>query len=55
MASGALNMLFTDIEEDLSFPIPPTTELQAYIVYVGFDEVATRTDRQVSAKGKKTK
>jgi hypothetical protein len=55
LPSGSLNTVFTDIEEDMSFPMPPYDELQAYIVYVGFDEQAVRPDRQVSAKGKKSR
>ena len=30
-------MLFTHIEEDVSFPNPPGSDLDAYVVYVGFD------------------
>src|SRR5262245_48798325 len=41
---GSLNTLFTDIEEDLSFTMPSVDELQAYVVYIGFDEVAVRND-----------
>jgi hypothetical protein len=37
---GNANVEFTDIEEDLSFPMPPVHELAAYVVYVGFDDVA---------------
>jgi hypothetical protein len=29
---------FTDIEDDLSFPMPSVAVLQRYVVYVGFDE-----------------
>ena len=37
---GDINVVFTDIEEDLSFPMPPIHQLQAYVVYVGFDDIA---------------
>jgi hypothetical protein len=37
---------FTDIEDDLSFPLPPIGELQAYVVYVGFDDVSDRQQPQ---------
>ena len=40
LSSG--NTLFTDIEEDLSFPMPPLAALQSYVVYVGFDEAGDR-------------
>ncbi|MGH6771242.1 MAG: hypothetical protein ACRECO_19730 [Xanthobacteraceae bacterium] len=39
---GSTNVVFTDIEEDLSFPMPPLAELQSYVVYVGFDDIGDR-------------
>jgi hypothetical protein len=53
LTPGSLNVLFTDIEEDLSFVLPPLEELQAYIVYVGFDEAALRGERPAPAAKKK--
>jgi hypothetical protein len=50
--SGANNVTFTDIEEDLSFPMPSLVELQAYVAYVGFDDLGDRTERPVPAKKK---
>jgi hypothetical protein len=47
---GADNAVFTDIEEDLSFPMPSYSELQKYVVYVGFDEVGDRATRRPAAK-----
>ena len=41
---------FTDIEEDLSFPMPPVLELQKYVVYVGFDEAGDRGQPQGKKK-----
>jgi hypothetical protein len=55
MPSGSGNVLFTDIEEDLSFPMPPVDELQAYVVYIGFDELGDRPARAVPAKKGKAK
>jgi hypothetical protein len=43
---GTGNALFTDIEEDLSFPMPPLVELQRYVVYVGFDQAGDREQPQ---------
>lgn len=34
---GQTNATFTAIYEDLSFPIPPGAEIDAYVVYIGFD------------------
>jgi len=50
---GQTNVGFTDIEEDLSFPMPSRTALEAYVVYVGFDDIGDRNQRQ--APPKKTK
>jgi hypothetical protein len=52
---GNANVMFTDIEEDLSFPMPPRDELEAYIVYVGFDDVGDRNERRPAAKKGKAK
>jgi hypothetical protein len=40
LSSG--NATFTDIEEDLSFPMAPSAVLQSYVVYVGFDDAGDR-------------
>jgi len=42
LGPGATNVVFTDIEEDLRFPMPSPAELEAYVVYVGFDEAGDR-------------
>ena len=39
---GSGNVAFTDIEEDLRFPMPTPAELEAYVVYIGFDEIGDR-------------
>jgi hypothetical protein len=39
---GATNVSFTDIEENLRFPMPSRTELEAYVVYIGFDAAGER-------------
>jgi hypothetical protein len=40
LSPGDGNVLFTHVEEDVSFPMPPGAEIDAYIVYVGFDPLA---------------
>jgi hypothetical protein len=40
---GSGSVVFTDIEDDLSFPMPPIDQLQRYVVYVGFDDAADRS------------
>jgi hypothetical protein len=54
MPPGAMNVTFIDVAEDLSFPLPPTDEFLAYVIYVGFDPIGDRNDRR-PAPGKKTK
>jgi hypothetical protein len=44
---------FIDVEEGLSFPLPPKSELEAYVVYVGFDEIADRNEKKPAKSGKK--
>jgi len=44
LSSG--NAIFTDIEEDLSFPMAPSAVLQSYVVYVGFDDAGDRGQPQ---------
>jgi hypothetical protein len=39
---GATNVTFTEIEEDLRFPVPNRIELEAYVVYIGFDDAGDR-------------
>ena len=52
VSPGATNVVFTDIEEDLSFPIPSPAELEAYVVYVGFDDFGDRDERRPPAAKK---
>ena len=42
--------MFSDVEEDLNFPVPSVAEIDAYVVYVGFDDVGDRNDRRPAAK-----
>ena len=37
---GQANVPFMHVEEDITFPIPRRDELDAYVVYVGFDPAA---------------
>ncbi len=32
-----LNIPFTHIEEEMTVPVPPADELDAYVIYIGFD------------------
>jgi len=57
IAAGQTRAQFVDIEQGLSFPLPSSVELAAYVVYVGFDEVSdgngkkpARTTRKSAAR-----
>jgi hypothetical protein len=39
---GETNVPFMQIEEDLSFPMPRGNDLEAYVVYIGFDRAAVK-------------
>ena len=42
VAPGQTNVPFVQVEEDLTFPMPKVSELEAYVVYVGFDPAGQR-------------
>jgi hypothetical protein len=45
------NVSFSQIDDDLSFPMPQQKdELEAYVVYVGFDAAAVKPERKPAAK-----
>lgn len=50
---GGANGTFSDVESGLSFPMPPPADLEAYVVYVGFDELGDRNERRPAARAKK--
>jgi hypothetical protein len=46
MPPGQPNVLFTHVEEDMSFPNPPGDELDTYVVYVGFDPDSAEAEKK---------
>jgi hypothetical protein len=50
MPPGQPNVLFTHVEEDVSFPNPPGSELDAYVIYVGFDPDSAEAEKKKPAK-----
>lgn len=54
VAQGQTHVPFVDVEEGLSFPLPSKSELDAYIVYVGFDEIGDKNERKAPKSAKKT-
>jgi hypothetical protein len=47
---GQSSVVFSDVEESLSFPMPSRAALGAYIVYVGFDEIGEGADKKPAVK-----
>jgi hypothetical protein len=37
----------------LSFPLPSSAELAAYVVYVGFDEIGDKNEKKLASTAKK--
>ena len=52
--AGETHVQFIDVEEGLSFPLPPAKELEAYVVYVGFDELGNRNDKKPATPAKRS-
>jgi len=50
VAPGQTHVQFIDIEEGLSFPMPSRSELDAYVVYVGFDEIGDKNEKKQPAE-----
>jgi hypothetical protein len=44
---GQPNVVFTHVDNDIAFPMPPGLEIESYVVYVGFDPIG---DKQQPAK-----
>ncbi len=47
---GQENVLFTHVEEDMSFPNPPGDDLDKYVVYVGFDPDSAAAEKKKPAR-----
>lgn len=50
---GETNVSFTQIEEELTFPMPRGNNLEAYVVYVGFDRAAVKEPEKKKPPAKK--
>jgi hypothetical protein len=50
VAPGQSNVVFSDVEENLSFPLPSRAELAGYMVYVGFDQIGDASEKKPAAK-----
>ena len=45
VAPGETNVECVDVEEGMTFPMPSRSELDAYVIYVGFDEVGDKNEK----------
>jgi len=50
---GKTHVQFVDIEGGLSFPLPSSAELAAYVVYVGFDEIGDKNEKNLASTARK--
>ena len=53
VAPEQAHVQFVDIEEGLTFPMPPGSELDAYVIYVGFDELGDKNEKKPAKNTKK--
>jgi hypothetical protein len=53
IAPGKTHVQFLDIDGGLNFPLPSSTELAAYVVYVGFDEIGDKNEKKQTSTTKK--
>jgi hypothetical protein len=51
---GQTHVQFVDIEEGLAFPMPSRSELDTYVVYVGFDEIGDKNEKKPPKTARKT-
>jgi hypothetical protein len=54
VVSGQSHVPFVDVEESLNFPLPSRSELDSYVIYVGFDEIGDKNERKPPKTSKKT-
>ena len=53
VSPGETNVAFVDVDDSMTFPMPSTTELEAYVIYVGFDEMGDKPARPPTKSTKK--
>jgi len=50
VAGDQTHVQFVDVEEGLAFPVPQGSELEAYVIYVGFDDIGDKPEKKQPAK-----
>ena len=51
---GQTHVQFVDIDEGLAFPMPSRSELDTYVIYVGFDEIGDKNEKKPPKTARKT-
>jgi hypothetical protein len=54
VAPDQTHVQFVDIEEGIAFPLPSGAEIDAYVIYVGFDELGDKNEKKPAKSAKKT-
>jgi hypothetical protein len=49
---GQPNVIFTHVDSDIAFPMPPDLDIEAYVVYVGFDPIGEKQQPAKKPQGK---
>jgi hypothetical protein len=55
VSPGETNVAFVQVEEGMTFPVPSRDDLEAYVVYVGFDPNALAPQEKAKRPAKKAK
>lgn len=53
LSAGDTNVAFTDVDDSMTFPMPATSELEAYVIYVGFDEMGDKPSKPTPKSAKR--
>jgi len=50
---GEVNVPWLDVDDSMSFPLPSTSELEAYVIYVGFDDIGDKPAKPAPKSAKR--
>ncbi len=53
VAADQTHVPFLDVEEGLAFPLPPGNEIDAYVIYVGFDDLGDKSEKKPAKSTRK--
>lgn len=54
IAPGQTQAQFVDVEDGLAFALPSASELEAYVIYVGFDEIGEKNEKKPARAPRKS-